>query len=172
MPKIGPPEHGGFFTLVRYEDNGDAVNIIAVMVQSTDKTSITGFGDPAKFLEDNKYLLGKQVFVGTRMKVLCSTRCGHQLAACHMHGQWYAAKALAACAGATRSEGGFAENKVSVASLLDVQEAKDQKGKAYYKYEILTRTGARFWPSFPLRMQDMLRRAHAHMQTASCSRRR
>ena len=48
----------------RYEDNGDAVNNIAVMVQSTDKTSITGFGDPAKFLEENKYLLGKQVFVG------------------------------------------------------------------------------------------------------------
>jgi hypothetical protein len=47
-----------------------------------------------------------------------------------------------ACAGETRSEGGFAENKVSVASLLDVQEAKDQKGKSYYKYEILTRTGA------------------------------
>ena len=44
-------------------------------------------------------------------------------------------------AGETRSEGGFAENKVSVASLLDVQEAKDQKGKTYYKYEILTRTG-------------------------------
>ena len=49
----------------RYEDNGDAVNNIAVMVQSTDKNSITGFGDTAKFLEDNKYLLGKQVFVGT-----------------------------------------------------------------------------------------------------------
>ena len=40
------------------------MNNIAVMVQSTDKTSITGFGDPAKFLEENKYLLGKQVFVG------------------------------------------------------------------------------------------------------------
>ena len=48
----------------RYEDNGDAVNNIAVMVQTTDKSSITGFGDPAKFLEENKYLLGKQVFVG------------------------------------------------------------------------------------------------------------
>ena len=53
-----------FLCVCRYEDNGDAVNNIAVMVQSTDKSSITGFGDPAKFLEDNKYLLGKQVFVG------------------------------------------------------------------------------------------------------------
>jgi hypothetical protein len=44
-------------------------------------------------------------------------------------------------AGESRSEGGFAPNKVSVASLLDVQQAKDKKGKSYYKYEILTRTG-------------------------------
>jgi len=42
--------------------------------------------------------------------------------------------------GATRSEGGFAENKVVAASLLDVQEAKDAKGKTYYKYQLLTRT--------------------------------
>ena len=34
------------------------------------------------------------------------------------------------CAGDTRSEGGFAANKVSVASLLDVQTAKDKKGKS------------------------------------------
>ena len=33
-------------------------------------------------------------------------------------------------AGETRSEGGFAANKVSVASLLDVQTAKDKKGKS------------------------------------------
>jgi len=30
---------------------------------------------------------------------------------------------------------------VSSAALLDVQEAKDKKGKPYYKFEILTRTG-------------------------------
>ena len=42
--------------------------------------------------------------------------------------------------GATRSEGGFAENKVAAASLLDVQEAKDKSGRNYYKYELLTRT--------------------------------
>lgn len=43
-------------------------------------------------------------------------------------------------AGETRSEGGFGANKVAAASLLDVQEAKDAKGKTYYKYNILTRT--------------------------------
>ena len=41
----------------------------------------------------------------------------------------------------SRSEGGFKENKVSTASVLDVQAANDKKGKPYYKYEILTRTG-------------------------------
>ena len=44
-------------------------------------------------------------------------------------------------AGLSRSEGGFKENKVSSASVLDVQAANDKKGKPYYKYEILTRTG-------------------------------
>jgi hypothetical protein len=55
------------------------------------------------------------------------------------------------CAGETRSEGGFAKNKVSSASLLDVQKAKDSKGKSYYKYEILSRSGTEFLPSFPAR---------------------
>lgn len=41
--------------------------------------------------------------------------------------------------GNTQSEGGFATNKVSSASLLDVSTAKDNKGKSYYKYELLTR---------------------------------
>ena len=36
---------------------------------------------------------------------------------------------------------------MSVASLLDVQEAKDQKGKTYYKYDILTRTGGALLPA-------------------------
>ena len=46
-------------------------------------------------------------------------------------------------AGQTRSEGGFAANKVAIASVLDVQEASDKKGRKYYKYEVLTRTGER-----------------------------
>lgn len=45
-------------------------------------------------------------------------------------------------AGETQSEGGFKAGKVSSAALLDVQEATDKSGKPYYKYEILTRTGA------------------------------
>lgn len=53
--------------------------------------------------------------------------------------------------GLSRSEGGFKENKVSSASVLDVQAANDKKGKPYYKYEILTRTG--------IDSQDMLRYA-------------
>lgn len=36
-------------------------------------------------------------------------------------------------AGETLSEGGFAPNKVAAASVLDVQEATDKKGKKYYK---------------------------------------
>lgn len=48
-------------------------------------------------------------------------------------------------AGETRSEGGFKSGKVSSAALLDVQEANDKSGKPYYKYEILTRTGARLF---------------------------
>lgn len=41
--------------------------------------------------------------------------------------------------GQTRSEGGFAANKVSNASVLDVS-TRSAKGKTYYEYEILTRT--------------------------------
>lgn len=48
---------------------------------------------------------------------------------------------LVVVVGLSRSEGGFKENKVSSASVLDVQAANDKKGKPYYKYEILTRTG-------------------------------
>jgi len=41
--------------------------------------------------------------------------------------------------GETRSEGGFAANKVSTAAVLDVF-TKSNKGKTYYYYEVLTRT--------------------------------
>lgn len=44
-----------------------------------------------------------------------------------IHGEFVPFFALT---GETRSEGGFAANKVSVASLLDVQTAKDKKGKS------------------------------------------
>ena len=45
-------------------------------------------------------------------------------------------------AGETVSEGGFKSGKVSKAALLGVEEASDKKGKPYYKYELLTTTGA------------------------------
>ena len=43
--------------------------------------------------------------------------------------------------GETASEGGFAPNQLSRASLLGVDTEKDKKGKTYYKFDILTRTG-------------------------------
>eukprot|EP00195_Chlamydomonas_chlamydogama_P010293 CAMPEP_0202892868 /NCGR_PEP_ID=MMETSP1392-20130828/2542_1 /ASSEMBLY_ACC=CAM_ASM_000868 /TAXON_ID=225041 /ORGANISM="Chlamydomonas chlamydogama, Strain SAG 11-48b" /LENGTH=254 /DNA_ID=CAMNT_0049576983 /DNA_START=75 /DNA_END=839 /DNA_ORIENTATION=- len=42
--------------------------------------------------------------------------------------------------GETVSEGGFAPNRVSAASLLDIGSTTDKKGTQYYKYEILVRT--------------------------------
>ena len=54
---------------------------------------------------------------------------------------------MRAATGETISEGGFQPNKVSAASLLDVQSAKDKNGKTYYKYEILTRSGERPHPA-------------------------
>eukprot|EP00798_Chlamydomonas_sp_ICE-L_P014545 gene14545-20585_t len=42
--------------------------------------------------------------------------------------------------GETMSEGGFAPNRVSAASILDVQDTTDKKGRPTYFYEILTRT--------------------------------
>ena len=44
--------------------------------------------------------------------------------------------------GNTISEGGFKKNKTSAASILDVQQGQDKKGKDYYKYELLVRSGA------------------------------
>lgn len=43
--------------------------------------------------------------------------------------------------GQTVSEGGFAPNRVSAASLLNVAEDTDKKGKKYYKFELLNRSG-------------------------------
>lgn len=45
------------------------------------------------------------------------------------------------CAGETVSEGGFAPGRVSVGALLGIQMEKDKKGKTYYSWEVLTRTG-------------------------------
>lgn len=45
-----------------------------------------------------------------------------------------------AYSGETVSEGGFAPNRVSAASLLDVTTSKDKKGRSAYLFNILTRT--------------------------------
>jgi hypothetical protein len=92
--------------VLRYEDNGDAVNNLVVLVQKVGKNNIDELGSPDKFLQDNAYLFGES----------------------------------AAFTGETLSEGGFLPNKVAAASVLDVQEATDKKGKKYYKYEVLTRS--------------------------------
>lgn len=43
-------------------------------------------------------------------------------------------------AGKTISEGGFAPDRVSAASVLDVESTTDKKGKTVYRYNILSRT--------------------------------
>merc|ERR1712226_1032799 len=42
--------------------------------------------------------------------------------------------------GKTISEGGFAPDRVSAASVLDVESTIDKKGKTFYRYNILSRT--------------------------------
>jgi hypothetical protein len=46
-------------------------------------------------------------------------------------------------AGESISEGGFADNRITAASLLGASEDTDRKGKKYYKYELLVRAGER-----------------------------
>merc|ERR1712078_858340 len=43
-------------------------------------------------------------------------------------------------AGKTISEGGFAPDRVSAASVLDLESTTDKKGKTFYRYNILSRT--------------------------------
>merc|ERR1719482_674142 len=43
-------------------------------------------------------------------------------------------------AGQTMSEGGFAPNRVSAASVLDLENTTDKKGRTVYRYNILSRT--------------------------------
>ncbi|XP_043701770.1 oxygen-evolving enhancer protein 2-1, chloroplastic isoform X1 [Telopea speciosissima] len=50
--------------VLRYEDNFDTISNLSVMVQPTDKKSITDFGSPEEFLSKVDYLLGKQAYFG------------------------------------------------------------------------------------------------------------
>ncbi|KAI8467465.1 MAG: photosystem II oxygen evolving complex protein PsbP [Monoraphidium minutum] len=51
-------------TVLRYEDNGDAVNNIVVLAAPTDKSDVTAYGEPEKLLEGLTFLFGKSAFVG------------------------------------------------------------------------------------------------------------
>lgn len=150
--------------MFRYEDNGDAVNNLVVITKQTGNKSIEDFGSPDKWLQDNAKLLGEDVWKGniqTLPRQCCTCSRLHSLldfvppaehvtippTIQHAFGYYVLIKHLVQAginlcdAGLSRSEGGFKENKVSSASVLDVQAANDKKGKPYYKYEILTRTG-------------------------------
>lgn len=56
----------------RYEDNFDAVTNLTVITQKTDKSSISGYGSPEKFLNEFKFLLGTQVFTGEHLSSFAS----------------------------------------------------------------------------------------------------
>ncbi|PWA96224.1 oxygen-evolving enhancer protein 2 protein [Artemisia annua] len=50
--------------VLRYEDNFDTTSNLSVLVQPTDKKSITDYGSPEEFLSKVDYLLGKQAYFG------------------------------------------------------------------------------------------------------------
>ncbi|XP_050228187.1 oxygen-evolving enhancer protein 2, chloroplastic-like [Mercurialis annua] len=50
--------------VLRYEDNGDSVSNLSVMITPTDKKSIADYGSPEEFLSKVDYLLGKQAYSG------------------------------------------------------------------------------------------------------------
>merc|ERR1712232_1015943 len=91
--------------LLRYEDNFDAVNNLAVMKLKSDKSKMEDYGTPEQWLNSFSYLLGQQSYSGKRI-----------------------------------SEGGFAPDRVSAASVLDLGSDTDKKGRTVYKYNILSRT--------------------------------
>ncbi len=55
----------------------EQVNNIGVLVRATTKNSIEEYGDPAKFLEDNQYLLGKQTFLGEFCSLVVRVTVAH-----------------------------------------------------------------------------------------------
>ena len=50
--------------VLRYEDNGDSVSNVSVMITPTSKKSIKEYGPPEEFLSQADYLLGKQSYSG------------------------------------------------------------------------------------------------------------
>ncbi|CAM8882677.1 unnamed protein product [Rhodiola kirilowii] len=51
-------------TVLRFEDNFDATSNVSVIVNPSDKKSITDFGSPEQFLSQVDFLLGKQAYFG------------------------------------------------------------------------------------------------------------
>lgn len=51
-------------TVLRYEDNFDPATNLFVSITPAAKGSITDYGPPEKFIEENSYLLGKQSYNG------------------------------------------------------------------------------------------------------------
>jgi len=100
--KWNPSKEADFDGVVlRYEDNGDAVNSLVVLKL---KGKTLG-GTPEEFLNKNQYILGQQSYSGS-----------------------------------TISEGGFAADRVSAASVLDISSDKDKQGRPVFGYNILSRT--------------------------------
>jgi photosystem II oxygen-evolving enhancer protein 2 len=50
--------------VLRYEDNFDATSNLSVLINPTDKKSITDYGSPESFLSQVDFLLGKQSYFG------------------------------------------------------------------------------------------------------------
>ncbi|CAI9089919.1 OLC1v1024571C1 [Oldenlandia corymbosa var. corymbosa] len=90
--------------VLRYEDNFDSTSNLCVLVQPTDKKSITDYGSPEEFLSKVDYLLGKQAYSGK-----------------------------------TDAEGGFTDNQVATANILETA-TPTVNGKQYYFVTVLTRT--------------------------------
>ena len=111
------------------------MNNLSIISQPTTKGKMEDYGAPDKFLEEVSYLLGKQAFNGKPMtgSFLDVVSLQHALFS----------------SGKTRSEGGFAPDRVSAASILDVSTGSDKKGRTTYNYEIVTRTGELFLSSNP-----------------------
>lgn len=51
----------------RYEDNSDSISNLTVLVNQTEKSSISSFGSPNQFLDEIKFLMGEQTFKGLLM---------------------------------------------------------------------------------------------------------
>ena len=145
---------GYFVNCFRYDDNGDALNNVVVIARKSDKSSIDGYGAPDEFLNQDqqplrhpglqgcvvkKSNLYRAQFVyrllGVRCSCVTSQRRRWPDFSCVSERQYHLQVRLspreASC-----------PTRCPRPSLLDAQKATDKNGKTYYKYELLTRSGA------------------------------